>query len=88
MATNNYQDFAIIARFTDNVTGKPAVVLAGIGRGGTIAAGEFLTDPENLAQLLPIMRAAGAKKNMEIVLSTQIIDGQPGASKVEASYFW
>jgi hypothetical protein len=88
MATNNYQDFAIIARFTDNVTGKPAVVIAGIGRGGTIAAGEFLTDPESLAQLLPLLRAAGAKKNMEIVLSTQIIDGQPGASKVEASYFW
>jgi hypothetical protein len=25
---------------------------------------------------------------MEVVLSTQIIDGQPGTPKVEASYFW
>jgi hypothetical protein len=25
---------------------------------------------------------------MEIVLSTQIIDGEPGTPKVEASYFW
>jgi DNA-binding winged helix-turn-helix (wHTH) protein len=88
MATNNYQDFAIVARFTDSITGKPAVVIAGIGRGGTIAAGEFLTDPDDLAQLLRAVRAAGGKKNMEIVLSTQIIDGQPGTSKMEASYFW
>jgi hypothetical protein len=88
MATNNYQDYAIVARFTDSITGKPAVVIAGIGRGGTIAAGEFLTDPDDLAQLLHAVRAAGGKKNMEIVLSTQIIDGQPGTSKMEASYFW
>jgi DNA-binding winged helix-turn-helix (wHTH) protein len=88
MATNNYQDYAIVARFTDNITGKPTIVIAGIGRGGTIAAGEFLTDPDDLAQLLRAMRAAGGKKNMEIVLSTQIIDGQPGTSKIEATYFW
>jgi DNA-binding winged helix-turn-helix (wHTH) protein len=88
MATNNYQDFAIVARFTDGNTGKPAIIIAGIGRGGTIAAGEFLTDPDDLAQLVHAVQAAGNKKNMEIVLSTQIIDGQPGTPKMEASYFW
>jgi hypothetical protein len=88
MATNNYRDYAIVARFTDSDTGKLAVVVAGIGRGGTIAAGEFLTDAGELAQLQRAAQAAGAKKNMEIVLSTQIIDGQPGSPKVEAAYFW
>jgi len=88
MATNNYKDFAIVARFTDANTDRPTVIVAGVGRGGTIAAGEFLTDPEDLAQLLRAVQAAGNKKNMEIVLSTQIIDGQPGSPKVEASYFW
>jgi hypothetical protein len=34
------------------------------------------------------MRAAGNKENMEIVLSTQIIDGEPGTPKIEAAYFW
>ncbi len=34
MATNNYRDYALVARFTDVNTGKPAVVAAGIGRGG------------------------------------------------------
>jgi len=88
LATNIYRDYAIIARFTDSNTGKIAVIAAGIGRGGTIAAGEFLTDPADLAQIERSALAAGNKKNMEIVLSTQIIDGQPGSPKVEAAYFW
>jgi hypothetical protein len=85
MTTNNYRDFAIVARFTDSTTGKLAVVAAGVARGGTRVAAEYLTDPADLAQL---ERAAGNKKDMEVVLSTQIIDGEPGTPKVEASYFW
>jgi hypothetical protein len=88
MGTKSYRDFAIIARFTDSTTGKLAVVVAGVGRGGTRVAGEYLTDPADLAQLEPIAARAGNKKNMEVVLSTQIIDGEPGTPKVEASYFW
>jgi hypothetical protein len=85
MSTNNYRDFAIVARFTDGTTGKLAVVAAGVARGGTAVAAEYLTDPGDLAQL---ERMANGKKNMEIVLSTQIIDGEPGTPKLEASYFW
>jgi DNA-binding winged helix-turn-helix (wHTH) protein len=88
MATNNYRDYAIVARFTDTNTGKLALVIAGVGRGGTIAAGELVTNPTYLAQLSSAARASGNKKNMEIVLSTQIIDGQPGSPKIEATYFW
>lgn len=88
MATHNYRDYAILARFTDVNTGKLTVIVAGIGRGGTIAAGEFLTDASDLAQLERAALAAGDKKNMEIVLSTQIIDDEPGSPKMEAAYFW
>ena len=88
MATNNYRDYAIVARFTDINTGNLSVIAAGIGRGGTIAAGEFLTDPGDLAQIKRAAQGAGDKNNMEIVLSTQIIDEQPGSPKVEAAYFW
>ena len=88
MATNNYRDYAIVARFTDTNTGNLGVILAGIGRGGTRVAGEFLTDPSDLAELQRLAKAAGDKKNMEVVLSTQIIDGEPGSPKIEATYFW
>lgn len=88
LATNNYRDYALIARFTDSTTGKIAVIVAGVARGGTIAAGEFLTDPDNLAKVMHAAKQAGNKKNMEIVLSTQIIGGEPGSPKMEAAYFW
>jgi hypothetical protein len=88
ISTNNYRDYAIVARFTDTNTGKLTVVVAGLARGGTIAAGEFLTDAGDLAQLMRAAKAAGDKKNMEVVLSTQIIDGEPGTPKMEATYFW
>jgi DNA-binding winged helix-turn-helix (wHTH) protein len=88
MAKNNYRDYAIVARFTDSNTGKLAVIIAGVGRGGTIAAGELVSNPIYLAQLSSAARASGNKKNMEVVLSTQIIDGEPGSPKIEATYFW
>ncbi len=87
-ATNNYRDYAIVTRFTDSTTGKIAIVAAGVGRGGTIAAGEFLIDRMHLAQVVNAAHAASGKKNMEFVLSTEIIDGQPGTPKMEAAYFW
>jgi hypothetical protein len=88
LATNNYRDYAIVARFTDTNTGRLAIIVAGLARGGTIAGGELLTDPNYLAQLASAARASGNKKNMEVVLSTPIIDGEPGSPKIEATYFW
>ena len=87
-AINNYRDYAIIARFTDPNTGQLAVIVAGMARGGTIAAGEFLVDAAQIAQIQRAAQAAGNKQNMELVISTQVIDGEPGTSKLEASYFW
>jgi hypothetical protein len=87
-ATHNYRDYAIVARFLDADTGKLAVVSAGIARGGTVAAGEFLTIPANLE----LIKARAPKnwdgQNMEFVLSTEIIDGRSAPPKIEAAYFW
>jgi hypothetical protein len=84
-SSGSYMDYAIVARFSDDVTGRPVLITAGIGRCASLAAGQFLTDPKNLKAL---EQAAGGKNNMEIVLSNQVIDGQPGSPKIEASYFW
>ena len=87
IATNIYRDYAIVARFTDTDTGRLSVVVAGIGRGGTIAAGELLTSPALLSEVERLTRSAD-KKNIELVLSTQIIGGEPGTPRIEASYIW
>jgi len=87
MATGNYVDYAIVARFTDGTTGKPTLIAAGIGRGGTIAAGEFLSNPD-LMQIVRNRNPSSSMKNIEVVLSTQIIAGEPGTPRVEAVYSW
>lgn len=87
-ATNNYSDYAIVARFRDANTGRLAVVAAGIARGGTIAAGEFLTQPANMAAITAHAPKDWDGKNMEFILSTEIIDGRSSPPKVEVTYFW
>jgi hypothetical protein len=87
-ATNNYRDYAIVARFRDANTGQLAVVAAGIARGGTVAAGEFLTQPGNMEAIKSQAPRNWAGANMEFVLSTEIIDGRSSPPKIEATYFW
>jgi hypothetical protein len=86
--TNNYRDYAIVARFRDSNTGQLAVIVAGIARGGTVAAGEFLTQPGNMDSIKAQAPRNWAGENMEFVLSTEIIDGRSSPPKVEATYFW
>jgi hypothetical protein len=87
-ATNNYRDYAIVARFLDANTGKLAVVSAGIARGGTVAAGEFLTVPHNIELIKSRAPRNWDGQNMEFVLSTEIIDGRSSPPRIEAAYFW
>jgi hypothetical protein len=62
-----------------------AIVAAGVGSGGTIAAGEFLSNSDDMVDT---MHNAESRKNLEVVLSTEIINGKSGTPKVEATYFW
>jgi hypothetical protein len=86
--THNYRDYAIVARFRDANTGKLAVVAAGIARGGTVAAGEFLTQPDEMEAIKARAPKDWDGKNMEFVLSTEIIDGSSSPPKIVAAYFW
>jgi hypothetical protein len=82
------KDYAIAARFTDEGTGQVVLVAAGIAGSGTRAAGEFLTDEENLKQLADSTGTDWSKKNFEVVLSSQVVNGIQGKPKVEAKTFW
>ena len=82
------KDYAIAARFIDETTGQVVLVAAGIAGSGTRAAGEFLTDEEDLKQLADGAGADWSKKNFEVVLSSQLVNGIQGKPKVEAKTFW
>jgi hypothetical protein len=86
--TGTYKDYAIVARLLDSNTDRFAVVAAGIARGGTVAAGEFVVDGHRLEELANWASRNWSRKNIEIVLETQVIDGRSGPPRIVAVYAW
>ncbi len=86
--TEDYKDYALVARFIPPDTDQYAVVVAGIGRGGTVAAGEFLVDEHRMQEILAHAPQDWPTKNIEIVLETQVIQGRSGPPRVRAIHIW
>jgi hypothetical protein len=86
--TEDYKDYAIVARFIPPDTDQYTVVAAGIGRGGTVAAGEFLVDEHRMQEILALASQDWQTKNIEIVLETQVIQGRSGPPRVKAIHIW
>ena len=81
-------DYAIVARIHDRVTGQPVIVVAGILGEGTEAASEVVSSPEALHALLEQTPKDWEQRNLEAVIETQVIEGQPGPPKVVAVASW
>ena len=82
------QDYAIVAITHDATLDQPLIITAGIGPNGTAAAGEFLLSPDNLAALVRMAPAHWSGKNVEVVLATQVIQGNSGPPRILASEYW
>ena len=85
---DSYKDYAIVARFRDPTTDQLAVVAAGIGRGGTVAAGEFLVDPRRMEEMVSQTPRDWKEKNIEVILETEVIQGRSGPPHVLAVHVW
>jgi hypothetical protein len=81
-------DYAIIGRIHDTVTGQPVMIIAGILGEGTEAAGEAVSNPNYLAALLKGSSADWDRKNFEAVVQTHVIDGHPGPPLVISTTTW
>jgi hypothetical protein len=86
--TGTYKDYAIVARFVEPNTDQFALVAARIGRGGTVAAGEFLVDPHRMEDMLSQVSGDWKHKNLEIVLETQVIEGRSGPPHIASAHVW
>jgi|HubBroStandDraft_1064217.scaffolds.fasta_scaffold01879_10 hypothetical protein len=86
--TGVYKDYAIVARFLDPNTDQSVAVAAGIARGGTVAAGEFLVDAHRMDEMLSQLPGNWRRKNIEIVLETQVIQDRSGPPRVSAVHVW
>jgi hypothetical protein len=82
------KDYAIVLRMVDPKTEQTVMVAAGITVFGTSAAGDFLTSKNEMKKLAAIAPPGWEKKNMELVLSTDVIKGRSGPASIIASQFW
>jgi hypothetical protein len=62
--------------------------VAGLGRGGTIAGGEFLVDANRMSELVKHVNSDWGRKSVEIVLETQIIQGRSGPPRIAVVNVW
>ena len=82
------RDYALVLRMVDPKTEQTVVVAAGITVFGTSAAADFLTEPGEIKKIDAVAPAGWEKKNMELVLSTDVIRGRSGPASIVAAQFW
>jgi hypothetical protein len=87
-ARESATDYAIISRFLEPKTGKILVIVAAIGRWGEQAAGEFLSDPADFEPVVSKAPRDWASQNIQIVISTDIINEHSGQPRLVAVNFW
>jgi len=85
---DDYSDFAIVGRILDSRTGQFIVIVAGVGGTGTQAAAEFVSHREYLEKALRDAPPDWQKKNLEIVVETNVTDSVAGPPHVVTAYYW
>ena len=82
------KDYALVLRMVDPKTEQTVIVAAGVTVFGTAAAGNFLTSKNEMEKLAAVAPPGWEKKNMELVLSTDVIKGRSGPASIVAVQFW
>ena len=85
---NVTRDYALVSRMLDPTTGELVVTAAGLTKYGTAAAGEFLSEPQYMEEVLRSAPRNWPSQNVQIVLSTAVVSESSGPPHVIATYFW
>jgi hypothetical protein len=81
-------DYAIVSRVLDTTTARPVVIAAGITQYGTMAAGEFLSNPDYFSEVVRQLPPGWETKNVQIVLYVPVVKRVPGRAHVLAIEVW
>jgi len=82
------EDRAIVSRFIDLHTEQPVLLIAGLGRDGTAAAAEFVTNPAFLRTLMEQAPKTWDGNNVQAVIATDIVNGHDGVPHLVTTYYW
>lgn len=80
-----HRDYGLIARMPNSLTGQVGLIIAGMGPYGTTAASEFVTNSEYFQQFTSAAPTSWRDKKIEIVISTDVVDGRSGPPHLIAS---
>jgi hypothetical protein len=82
------EDFALISRVLDPITERMVVLAGGLTGFGTMAAGEFLSNPVYMETIAAQAPDNWTRKNVQIVIATKVINGNYGPPRVLTAHFW
>jgi hypothetical protein len=82
------RDYALITRVVDPASDRMVMAAGGLGGYGTQAAGEFLTEPAYMQKVVATAPAGWERKNMQVVISTRVINGNSGPPEIVCATYW
>lgn len=84
----DYVDYALLTRFLSPDTGQYVLVVAGLGHGGTIAAGEFVVSARDMESLMSQAPRGWSGRGVEAVIKTTVVQDEAGPPYIVATHFW
>ncbi len=88
-ADETYQeDYVVVSRIRNSLTGGLLLVGAGLKGFGTEAAGHLLVDAEQLGSILRKLPSGWDAKNVQIVLHVKVIRNAPAQPEMVAWHVW
>jgi hypothetical protein len=82
------EDYIMLCRIRNSLTGGLTLVAAGLKQFGTEAAGRLLADPDQLGAILQKLPAGWESRNMQVVLHAQVVGNTPAQPDVVAWHVW
>jgi hypothetical protein len=82
------EDFALIARAVEPETGQMMIVFAGLSEKGSAAALEFVTNPKYLDRFATGAPRGWERRNIEMVIKSNLVNDEWGEPHIVAEHFW
>lgn len=83
-----WTDYGLVSRVRHPSTGKTLIIAAGLNRYATSAAGELIASADALDEALRQAPPDWHRKNIQIVFSTPVVEGNAGPPSVVALHVW
>jgi|GEM_PF-1134448 len=81
-ATGMSEEFGLISRVKSPTTGQVELVVGGSRGSATVAASEFITNPEYFQQFTDQAPSGWQQRNLQIVVVSTSINGRPGPPRL------